>query len=626
MPVSTDPTRLRQRLGTTFTNIVDTHICVYENKYASAANAPLMASASHRAERQLYRATLSSRGESQNFSNLSVEATHKEPHPHYVSAGGRIPCPGCLPLDMMITNMTMTRREALKLAAAAGAAALTTHASAQARSSNAAKVPVYGIFELTYPGPQNANPFTDVSLTAEFSLDQHTVKVTGFYDGGGTYKIRFMPDTPGVWRFRTTSNVTELSGASGQFEATPAVSHGPVRVNNVSHFAYKDGTPYFPFGTTSYAWIHQSEGLQRETLASLKNSPFNKVRMCVFPKHYEYNHNEPEFYPFERSGSGVNDFTRPNPKFFQHLEQRISDLQAIGVQADLILFHPYDRWGYQSMAAQQDDFYLRYVLARLSAHANIWWSMANEYDLMKAKTAADFDRLFQIVEKEDPYGHLRSIHYSRVEYDYSHPWVTHASHQAASFNDTPNQIARLKKPILFDEVQYEGNLNRRWGNIDGDELVYRFWRGVIHGAYVTHGETLLPADAEMTEDQSPTLWWAHGGKLHGTSPAGIGFLRQLVEQTITPGNSARAGLEAQPKPYYDNAIAYDATGKPATILYFFDEHRPLWYEFALPEGEYTAEYIDPIAMKITPLPGRHSGKAKLRLGPKMYQALRFRRI
>jgi hypothetical protein len=130
----------------------------------------------------------------------------------------------------------------------------------------------------------------------------------------------------------------------------------------------------------------------------------------------------------------------------------------------------------------------------------------------------------------------------------------------------------------------------------------------------------------MTEDQSPTLWWAHGGKLHGTSPAGIGFLRQLVEQTITPGNSARAGLEAQPKPYYDNAIAYDATGKPATILYFFDEHRPLWYEFALPEGEYTAEYIDPIAMKITPLPGRHSGKAKLRLGPKMYQALRFRRI
>jgi len=523
-------------------------------------------------------------------------------------------------------EMTMTRREALKLAASTSAAALTTRARAQTQPAYAAKIPVYGVFELTFPGPVDGNPFTDVTLTAEFSLDHRTVQVTGFYDGDGAYKIRFMPDTPGVWSFHTLSNRRELSDAAGNFESTAPISHGPVRVNNIHHFAYTEGTPYFPFGTTCYAWIHQSEELQRETLISLKNSPFNKIRMCVFPKHYEYNHNEPEFYPFDRSASGVNDFTRPNPKFFQHLEQRVHDLAAIGVEADLILFHPYDRWGYQSMTPQQDDFYLRYVLARLSAYANIWWSMANEFDLMKAKTTADFDRLFHIVEQEDPYAHLRSIHYSRVEYDYSRPWVTHASHQSASFNDAPEQIARLRKPVIFDEVQYEGNLDRRWGNLDGDELVYRFWRGVIRGAYVTHGETLLAPDAEMTEEKTPTLWWAHGGKLHGTSPAGIGFLRKLVEQTVTHGNIAHAGLEASPSPYYDHAIAYDPEGKPATILYFFDQHRPLWYEFPLPEGEYTVESIDPIAMTITPLPGRHSGNSKLRLGPKMYQALRFRRI
>src|SRR5262249_35479454 len=153
-------------------------------------------------------------------------------------------------------------------------------------------------------------------------------------------------------------NRPELSGATGFFDATAATSHGPVRVNNIHHFAHADGTLYFPFGTTCYAWVHQSAELQRETLASLKGSPFNKVRMCVFPKHYEYNHNEPELYPFERSPAGVNDFTRPNPEFFRHLERRIADLAAIGVEADLILFHPYDRWGYQSMSAQQDDSYL----------------------------------------------------------------------------------------------------------------------------------------------------------------------------------------------------------------------------------------------------------------------------
>jgi hypothetical protein len=35
---------------------------------------------------------------------------------------------------------------------------------------------------------------------------------------------------------------------------------------------------------------HQSEELQRQTLETLRTAPFNKIRMCVFPKSYEYNH------------------------------------------------------------------------------------------------------------------------------------------------------------------------------------------------------------------------------------------------------------------------------------------------------------------------------------------------
>src|SRR5689334_13637992 len=138
--------------------------------------------------------------------------------------------------------MKMTRRKALKLAAASGAAALTTNTPAQTRPGDAAKIPVYGVFELTYPGPRDGNPFTDVTLTSEFSLGRRSLKVTGFYNGGGEYKIRFMPDTPGVWRYRVLSNRSELSGAAGSLDATAATSHGPVRVNNVHHFAYTDGT------------------------------------------------------------------------------------------------------------------------------------------------------------------------------------------------------------------------------------------------------------------------------------------------------------------------------------------------------------------------------------------------
>jgi len=179
--------------------------------------------------------------------------------------------------------------------------------------------------------------------------------------------------------------------------------------------------------------------------------------------------------------------------------------------------------------------------------------------------------------------------------------------------------------VLFDEVQYEGNLNRRWGNISGDEMARRFWLGVIAGCYVTHGETLLDPDTAMEEDATPTLWWSHGGVLKGNSPAKIAFLRKLVEESGL--GDVRFGLEAQASPYYLNATVYAQGGKQAkTVLYFLDDHQPVWYEFPLPEGTFAVEAIDPMAMKVEALPGTFSGKARIRLAGKPFRAMRFRAV
>ena len=45
------------------------------------------------------------------------------------------------------------------------------------------------------------------------------------------------------------------------------------------------------------------------------------------------------------------DFTRFNPAYFAHVEACVDKLAGIGVEADLILFHPYDggRWGIYRM-------------------------------------------------------------------------------------------------------------------------------------------------------------------------------------------------------------------------------------------------------------------------------------
>jgi len=516
----------------------------------------------------------------------------------------------------------------LKLASAGTLTGMMVNDQAITQQHDA--VPRWEIFEIILKGPSEGNLFREVRLSAVFSQGHRSIEVEGFYDGDGSYRVRFMPDTEGEWSYETTSSAPALNGKSGRFHCIAPTDkvHGPVAVRNTRHFAYADGTAYFPFGTTCYAWTHQSAALQQETLATLKTAPFNKLRMCVFPKSYEYNHNEPELYPFERNAAGKSDFDRLNPAFFRHLEERIKDLRELGIEADLILFHPYDRWGYATMSAEQDDRYLRYVLARLSSHRNIWWSMANEFDLMKAKTVQDFDRLFHIVERYDPYSHLRSIHYSKVMYDYSHPWVTHASLQTSQFDAGAEYLRSWQKPVVFDEVMYEGNLNRRWGNISGEEMARRFWLGILAGGYVTHGETLLKTSEAMDENVTPTLWWAHGGKLNGSSPERIGFLRRLVEESVPTDNPhfARAGLDANDSPYYLNVSAGGPDSKSIQyILYYLDFHQPIWYEFPLPEGTFTAEIIDPWAMTIKTLPGSFRGKTRLHLAGTPFQAVRFRR-
>lgn len=496
------------------------------------------------------------------------------------------------------------------------------------------EVEQWSMFEASFAGPSRGNPFVDVELTAECSCGDQKLVVRGFYDGDGTYRIRIMPTVQGTWRYTTRSNHPELNGREGQFRciAPSAGNHGPVRVCNTFHFAYADGTPYRQIGTTCYAWTHQSEELEVKTLETLRRSPFNKIRMCVFPKHYAFNKIEPPRYPFEGTPPNQWDTTRFNPVFFRHFEQRVAQLQAMGIEADVILFHPYDegRWGFDRMDAESDDRYLRYLVARLAAYRNVWWSMANEFDFMKEKRPEDWDRYFQIVQQEDPYDHLRSIHNGRRIYDHNKPWVTHASIQNGSAVEDFGRAILYRdvyeKPIVFDEVKYEGNIPQRWGNISAEEMVHRFWQGTIAGTYVGHGETYLHPD--------DIIWWARGGELHGQSPARLAFLRQVMEA------APAEGIEPIDK-WQDVRTA----GKPGEYyLVYFGREQPSEWLFELPraglaEGmRFTVELLDSWNMTVTPVAGEFEiicdgtyryharGLPKVTLPGRPWMALRIQRV
>jgi Domain of unknown function (DUF5060)/Domain of unknown function (DUF5605)/Protein of unknown function (DUF4038) len=493
----------------------------------------------------------------------------------------------------------------------------------------------WNTFELTLPGPSTGNPFTDTTFSARFTSSDAAATAQGFYDGDGQYKIRFMPPTLGVWHYQTQSNLPELSNKSGDFtcEKPSPENHGPVQVRNTYHFACADGTPFKPIGTTSYGWLFQTDPVEDRTIASLKASPFNKIRMCVFPTAYAKDPDKPMLFPFAKNSDGSWDYSRFDPKFFQHLDRRIADLRDINVQADVILFHPYGRneLQFSQLApADADDRYLHYIVARLAAYRNVWWSMANEFDLIRTKKMSDWDRMFQIVQNDDPSNHLRSIHFSIYTYDPTKPWVTHMSVQngmaVADFGRATWLRDICPKPVVFDEVRYEGDSDARWGQLTGEEMTSRFWFGTIAGTYVGHGE--------VYKSNTGYSWLSTGGEIRGTSPARIAFFKKIID------DAPPEGIEPLDR-YYENHIA----GKYGQyyLVYFGTEKPTEWpfelYKYAVQDGmKFTADVLDTWNMTITPVGKTFTmakknqyyfadkDGAKIELPGKPYMALRIKRV
>ncbi len=479
-------------------------------------------------------------------------------------------------------------------------------------------------FEARFQGPQTGKPCAEAEFAAEFRHENRAVYVEGFCDGDGVYVLRFMPDAEGAWTYVTRSAVAALDGLSGGFDCVPARAgvHGPVRVATATadewhryapstRLRYADGTDYSCVGTTCYCWTHQGDALEERTLATLSEGSFNKIRMCVFPKHYVFNENDPEFYPFMggKTGDGYAwDFETFDPRYWAHLEKRIDQLAALGIEADLILFHPYDRWGFSSMPPEADRRYLRHIVARLSSFRNVWWSFANEFDLMPGKTVEDWDDFFRLVQQKDPAQHLRSIHNCRGFYDHNKPWVTHCSIQHSDMEKVPEWLDLYRKPVVVDECCYEGNIPNYWGSITAEEMVNRMWDGFSRGAYVGHGETYL--------DPDDVLWWAKGGVLRGKSPERIRFLRKIIES-----------MPANPTPALERSRVLGQNYGEEKYLYYYGLRQPGLKDFELPEGKkYRAEVFDAWNMTVAPVEGTFSDKALVPMPTKPYCGLILTRV
>ncbi len=113
-----------------------------------------------------------------------------------------------------------------------------------------------------------ANPYTEVDCWIELAGPGFAKRVYGFWDGGCTFRVRFVATVPGEWSWRAGSNQpadTGLNGGAGKLKAVAWSEaeklenlnrRGFVRASANGHaLRYADGTPFFLLGDT---WLAAS--------------------------------------------------------------------------------------------------------------------------------------------------------------------------------------------------------------------------------------------------------------------------------------------------------------------------------------------------------------------------------
>ena len=126
------------------------------------------------------------------------------------------------------------------------------------------------------------NPVVQVDLTTTFFGPTGLVyNISGFWDGGNTWRVRFTPPASGVWTFSNNCNVADsgLAPQSGSISVAPATGTNALYLHggflkvapNGHYLTYADGTPFFWLGDTcwfcpgNYAPINGGTSTQYDT-------------------------------------------------------------------------------------------------------------------------------------------------------------------------------------------------------------------------------------------------------------------------------------------------------------------------------------------------------------------------
>jgi hypothetical protein len=404
------------------------------------------------------------------------------------------------------------------------------------------------------------NPLYDVrEFYATFtSPSGRSFKVNGFWDGGTTWKIRFMPNETGTWQYQTFCSQQEddgLHNITGRFTCIAnenfldIYQKGAIErsVGNY-HLMYSDGTPFF--FTACTAWNGTLKSTDEEWDTYLKHRKDHNYNVIQFVTTQWRGGDQNSEGQVAYTGTGKISI---HPEFFQHMDRKVDKINEYGLVAAPVLLWalPVGQGrelspGY-SLPDEEAILLAKYTVARYGAHHVIWILGGDGFYLEQYEDRWKY--IGREVFRDDPPGivsqHPRGRSWIGDAYANEH-WLDIVGYQSSHSNQegTVNWVNKgpmaaqwdklPPRPIINMEPNYE---EIRFEITARDVRNASYWSlfatpiaGITYGAngiwpWIREGERIL--NHGSPDDQPPSTWRE---SIDFPGSLQIGYLSDFIQQ------------------------------------------------------------------------------------------------
>lgn len=311
------------------------------------------------------------------------------------------------------------------------------------------EVGLYRIFEKTIKNNYRyENKFTDVDLKINYvSPSGKTVEFMGFFDGDGNgggdastgdvWKIRFMPNELGLWKYSYSWSDGTKPG-NGSFQCVEEnAGKGPIGPyqENPRWFAHNGSDPVWlkSYYETGHGSIAQDfDWVKANVYNPLIENGYNHLQvnwllsLCCF-KQYYLDGPQPSTFDLALYKEDAPSITM-NLNVCRLMERHLAYLNEKDIAVHMFLGFDGSRNegpAWDKLDSQEQEFYVKYMVARIAPFANLagWnfvWEVAGDrenYELGWARLIKKYDVFKRMVTYEDEFP--RENEYHRPEYDFA---------------------------------------------------------------------------------------------------------------------------------------------------------------------------------------------------------------